>query len=40
MYFRQIEARRQREMFENEMGEVSKYHRKMVSQPNFSTQMC
>merc|ERR1711959_329915 len=30
MYERQIDARRQREMFENEMGEVSKYHRKMV----------
>lgn len=30
MYERQIEGRRQREMFENEMGEVSKYHRKMV----------
>merc|ERR1712054_10001 len=30
MYERQIEARRSREMFENEMGEVSKYHRKMV----------
>merc|ERR1712167_537789 len=30
MYERQIDGRRQREMFENEMGEVSKYHRKMV----------
>merc|ERR1711959_340682 len=30
MYERQIEARREREMFENEMGEVSKYHKKMV----------
>merc|ERR1711988_1710553 len=30
MYERQIDARRQREMFENEMGEVSKHHRKMV----------
>lgn len=30
MYERQIDARRTREMFENEMGEVSKHHRKMV----------
>merc|ERR1719316_1866528 len=30
MYFRQIEGRRQREMFEAQMGEVSKHHRKMV----------
>merc|ERR1711939_26459 len=30
MYERQIDGRRQREMFENEMGEVSNYHKKMV----------